>query len=390
MRHALTLLFVGICLMLPSCAAPHPCYRTSVGTGPDEIPLVVVGGTPYDMGYAVGRLMKDEVAACTSAWLAGARAEMPERCTDEQLDAAWKSVAPHTDKRFQQELRGLADGSGVPYERLLRMHMIPVVSDFACSGVIVWGEATKTGHLLQLRNLDFTVNAHLQEYPLIVIYVPDRGIPHASVTVAGMIGANTGMNARGVVMGEKGESPKKDHPFDLNGTHFLTLFRDVLWEARSLDEAVGMIRSAKLIKRYYFYVGGRKGDGWGGAKVKVTTPDSPPLHVWRDNDKDDELSPEVLPGAVYNTMNNELAWKRLKADSGSYDPDKMIALSRDLASRNGNLLDAVYDAEALEMWVAFAEGSQHAFERPYVHVKMTDYLDPTYVPEGATLLPAKK
>lgn len=390
MKRLCGLVAVSACLVLSACSTTSVSYRTSIGNGADEIPVVVVSGTPYEMGYAFGRLMKDETKQCMKAWLTAARRADPKNCSDAALDAAWKAVAPHTHERFKQELRGVAEGSGVPYESIVRTHMVPVVGSYSCSGVACWGSATKDGHLLQIRNLDFTVGAGLEDCPAIVIYRPENGIPHASVTVAGCIGANTGMNAEGVVLGEKGESPSKERPYDLNGIHFLALFRDVLNDARDLGQAVDMIRSAKLIKRYYFYVGASKGGKQGAVKIKVTTPDTVPLHVWHDDDKADELAPRVLKDVIYNTMNNKLAYAYLKENGGEIDSAKMIELSKRLASRNGNLLNAIYDADTLEMWVAYAEGRQHAFDRAYVHVKMKDYLDSRKVPDGAVVLDSAK
>jgi len=294
MRRLCPMLLTIICLVLPSCAAPFKCYRTSVGSGADEIPVVVVGGTPYAMGRAIGELMPDEVEQCMAAWLGAARKADSKRYTDAELDAAWKAVSPYAHERFRAEMKGLADGSGVSYDLIRRVHMIPVVSDFACSGVVAWGRATRDGHRLHIRNLDFSTDAGLQDCPAIIVYVPDKGIPHANVTVAGYIGSHTGMNAEGVVVGEKGESPKTEYPFDLDGTHFSTILRDVLYDARDFKQAVDRITSAKLIKRYYLYVSGGKGTAQGGAKIKVTSPDATRLTVWRDDDKTDELAPKIL------------------------------------------------------------------------------------------------
>ena len=93
-----------------------------------------------------------------------------------------------------------------------------------------------------------------------------------------------------------------------------------------------------------------------------------------------EADPEIL---AIDTMENEIAYKHLKANWGRYDPDRMIALSRRVASKNGNLVNVVYDATALELWVAHAEGSEYASKRPYVHLKLRDYLDPSKTPPGA-------
>ena len=38
------------------------------------------------------------------------------------------------------------------------------------------------------------------------------------------------------------------------------------------------------------------------------------------------------------------------------------------------LINVVYDATSLEMWIAFAEGLEVASQQPYVHLKLKDYL----------------
>jgi len=48
-------------------------YRTTVGEGADQIPLVVVSGTPHEMGLALGTLMKNEINAFTPRYLRPSR-----------------------------------------------------------------------------------------------------------------------------------------------------------------------------------------------------------------------------------------------------------------------------------------------------------------------------
>lgn len=381
---------VLVTCFLAGCAGPGLCYRTAVGEGPDAIPVYVVSGNAKQMGEALGKMMGKDAERCLRGWLDAARKEDPERYSDKALDQAWKRIAPHTDNRFKDELEGITEGAGMDEDFVRRAHMIPVVSDYACSGVAVWGRATREGRLLQLRNLDFTVGAGLEDHPAIVVYRPTDGQVHVSVTVAGYVGCNTGMNAAGVVLGEKGESPKKDRPFNLDGTHFATLFRRVLHDAKDLNQALTMIREAKLIKRYYFYVSGPQSGGQSARKIKVTSPDPVRLHVWSDNDPADELAPKVIPQAIYHTMNNTLAYQHLTANWGLYDAEKMIDLSRAVASRNGNLLNVVYDPAAKVIWVAFAEGSEHAFQRPYVRVPLAPFFDKDKVPAGAAVLEEEK
>ncbi len=364
-------LILSVALM--SCGQSQKSFRTTVGQGQDQMTLLVLKGTPYEMGKAYGKLMKKEVTACLTTFLGTAQKAEPSHFSNAVLDSAWKSVSPFLRPAFTQELKGLAEGSGVSLQVLRRAHMVPVVADYACSGVIVWGKATATGHLYHLRNLDFVKQAHLQDYPVVVIYKPKNGIPHAVASFAGYIGAHTGINAEHVALGEKGESPASEYPFDLNGTHFSTLFRDLLYTSRNLNDALTKIKTTKLIKRYHLFVSDGKQGEEGGVKLLVSSPDSVKLRIWKDNDPTDELAPNTLPNVVYYTMKNDVAYKFLKSNYGKMDAPKMIALSRAVADEGGNLCDVVYDVTSLDMWVAFAEKSQDASTRTYVHIPLQKY-----------------
>jgi len=388
MKYRLTayqlLPLIGLTAWLVGGAAADG-YRTSVGTGDDEIPVVVVTGTPYEMGRTFGQLMKPEAIALMSRFMGLATLGDRQKYSAEHLDAAWKAIAPHTSKRFVEELHGLAEGAGLPFDLVRRVHMIPVVSEYACSGVALWGKATRDGTFYQFRNLDYITEAGLQDYPALVVYLPDQGVPHVNVTFAGYLGANTGMNAEGITLTEMGDSPSRDYPYDLNGIHFTTLFRDLLYDAHNLDEAVAMIKGAKRIKKYHYLIG----DGKNKRAVKLLAH-APDLVIWPDNDPQDEVAPNVLENVVYNCEGRDpLAWAHLNKYYGHYDADAVIQLSKSVGSLGGNLLDAVYDGTHLELWVAYAQQEECAYRRPYVHLKLRDYLDFSKKPAGAVVVEGK-
>lgn len=374
LRAALGLSFPFFLNTSVATAAIGDGYRTSVGTGADEITVIVVAGAPYDMGYDFGRLITTEAQELGARHLAYAQALDPVRFGNANLDAAWNAVLPYMDERILQEMAGGAEGAEVPLQEIHRGFMVPVVQTYACSGVIVWDSATADGHLYQIRNLDYVMDAGLQEYPCVVLYLPDEGVPHVNVTFAGSIGANTGINAEGIVLGERGASPESEYPYALNGQPYNALFRAILYDARSLSDALNIISAADRIKRYYWYFGdGQMPDG---RKIRVNSPDPPPnnLIIWTDNDPADELWPNVFVDAVYHTMNNGAAITHLTANHGRYDVEKMIELSR-LVRGERNLMNVVYDGTDLELWVAYAEGQEEAYLRPYVHfdLRSLDY-----------------
>ena len=350
-----------------------PAKVFSVQNDVTKIPVVVVSGTPYEMGYQLGAATKEELKKCMFGFLElGQKSE--DKYADEVLDDAWNKMLPYIDDRFIEELKGLADGAGVSFDKLRRAHMIPVVSSYACSGVAVWGDATTNGDLYHIRNLDFTMGANLQDYPVIVVYKPTDGIAHIQTSFAGYIASHSGMNAEGVVLGEKGASPSSEYPYNYDGIHFSLLFRTMLYDAANLDSALDMIETAKLIKRYFLYISDGKKETMGAAIAVVTTPDEVKLSIYKENEKPEGTPLKVMDNCIYYTMDNDVAHESLKSNAGKFDAQKMIDLSKAVASKGGNLLNVVYNASTLEMWVAYANGPADACDGEYIHVNMNDYL----------------
>ena len=378
-RAALMMLMVVVFAASGAWAAG---YRTSVGEGADTIPLVVVAGTPHEMGLALGSLMKNEISAFTPSYMEAIQKRGGERYTDAALDQAWELQSKYMSPRYVEELKGVAEGSGLPFDLLRRAHMAPVVSNYSCSGVAVWGDASKNRHLYQIRNLDYTTSAHLQDVPMVAVYIPNEGVPHINVSFAGVIGVNTGMNAEGISLSEIGDTPESDQPFNLDGVHFMSMFRDILYDARTLEEAVKMVQDAKRIKKYHYVIG----DGKIPKAVKMRAH-APELLIWNDNDPQDELAPNMLANIVYHAEGRDpVAFAHLKKYSGNYSPDAMIQLSKAIGTIGGNLLNAVYDATALECWVAYANGRDEcAYRRPYVHIKLNDYVPFNAKPENVKI-----
>jgi len=346
----------------------------TAGQGSDEIKVVVVKGTPSEMGYQLGVLLKDDIKSALTYFLGVVQHEYPQLLSDKQLDKAWEENAAYIDKRIKEEMKGIADGSGIDIKLFQRSHIVPVISPYSCSGVAIWGKGTANGHTLHIRNLDFSMDAKLQDHPVVVIYVPNEGTPHVNVSFAGYIASHTGMNANHLVFGEKGESPRSEMPYDLKGAHFSFLFRKMMYDTKTLDDILNTIKSTKLIKRYFLFFSDGNQATQGGVKVHVTTPDEEKYAIWKDNDPNDNVAPNIFSNVIYQTMNNDTAAVIIKENLGKFDVDKMIALSKAVADDH-NLMDVVYDATTLEMWVAYAKGEEErAADQKYVHISMKDFL----------------
>lgn len=86
------------------------------------------------------------------------------------------------------------------------------------------------------------------------------------------------------------------------------------------------------------------------------------------------MVPNMVENALYYTMNNEDCYNHLTKNKGKYNAQKMIELSRILGDDGGNLVNIVYDATALKLWVAYAEDEEDAKHREYVEFDFGTYV----------------
>lgn len=338
--------------------------KTWISQGEVRYPVVVVRGTPYEMGFHLGQLAGDEIRQFVPAALE--KIEQQLSVSRAVLVEVWSRTAAYSDSRVAQELAGLADGAGVELALLQAVHAVPLLMPYSCSSIAVWGEATVDGHLYQSRNLDWSLEVGAHDFPLIVVYLPTEGTPHVVPTFAGMIGAHTGMNLNGIALSEMGDASGKEAPYQVHAAHFTVFFRTMLYDADSLGRVLELFHAQAHTKRYH-YVFGDGRNQLGAVKVLAhwSAPPADRLRVWRDNDPTDEFAPNVLPCVVYNDEGRG-AFPYLQEFYGKWDSEKVIELANRIPIKGGNVENVVYDATALKLWVSYAAGEVEAYRRPYV------------------------
>lgn len=94
---------------------------------------------------------------------------------DGALDYVANATRPYTPADILDELAGIAHGSGVDEQLLLRVHMFPELMQASCSLIFSHGAARAAvdGSLLAVRALDWDVSGVLQNFPLLLVYHRD-------------------------------------------------------------------------------------------------------------------------------------------------------------------------------------------------------------------------
>jgi hypothetical protein len=359
-----------LCLLLgaPLCwSADIKGSRATIGTGEDAITVLYLHGTPYEMGYAHGRLAKQEVAhLCqdvVATMVAGAGITM------EQVDQAWATMEPFVPPAYLEEMKGLADGAGIPLQAVQRMHAVPDLSEYHCTFFAAWGGATGNGHLIQIRALDYETEAHIQDHPALLVYRPDKGQPFVNVGWLGFIGLVTGMNAAHVAMSEIGDSFGEAHE-TLAGEPMPFVMRDVVQFADNLPDAVRTVQDAKRTTSFLYCIGDAKIPD---ARTLVTGSDFCRVYSSRS------LPFALLSGVVYTSMGMDSKWnpkvyRVLSQGRGKIDPD-FAAQTLMRGCKTGDLHSVVFDATTLELWVANATpDGKPGYDREFVHFSLDEAL----------------
>ena len=83
-------------------------YRSVISNADRDIPICVVKGTPYEMGYAFGKLFQGEARELIYTMFAAVEQESPEEFSAKALDKAWATNSPFISDRLKEEIKGLA------------------------------------------------------------------------------------------------------------------------------------------------------------------------------------------------------------------------------------------------------------------------------------------
>lgn len=112
------------------------------------------------------------------------------------LEKTREWTAPFTSQAYFDEVKGIADATGLNYDLLYHLQMFPELTKAQCSFFGAWGSAVKNkGYSYQLRSLDFVTDGPFVEFNQVTVYHPtDGGHAYAQVGWPANIGALSGMS----------------------------------------------------------------------------------------------------------------------------------------------------------------------------------------------------
>jgi isopenicillin-N N-acyltransferase-like protein len=352
------------------------------------VQILLLAGSPYEMGYQQGALFKPQVQKFIKHILFVAQAAESIKGGggfNGSLEGALQRAGKFIDKRYFEEMQGLADGAGIDVKDVQLANIFPEL--FHCSGFALFGKATQGGTLYHGRILDYMTEVGLQDYALLTIAKPKGFNAFVTVGYVGFLGSVTGMNDKQVAFGEMGG--RGEGKWD--GMPMSFLMRKGFEEAATLDQAVALFRDTPRTCEYYYVISDAKIPD---ARGLACTPEK--CEIIKPN-QSHPLLPHPMEDAVL--MSADQRYERLaelvKARHGQIDLNYALDLMNRPVAMESCLHRVLFGPKELKLWVANAVSPEKtpkfaACYQPYVEFDFRGLLAmiPDSIPAGVEKVPA--
>lgn len=331
--------------------------------------VAILSGKPYRIGFQHGKLLAREARRLcdTVLYCVGTAYSIEkQRWFLDDIRKVFERTRPHIPAEYLEEMRGLADGSGIPLESIQLANVFPAL--FHCSGFVLLPKATQTDKLYHGRVLDYMTQVGLQREAVLFAVSKHGRIPFANVGYAGFIGSVTGMNTRQVCIGEMGGGGAGKY----DGTPMPILLRMALERAGSLQDAMRIFKEAKRTCEYYYCIS--------DAKI----PDA--VGVYATPEKIEFIKPgeahPLLPTPVEHCLllssgdRYKALVAKVKAGLGRFNAIEARKLMTRPVVMKSNLHNVLFVPKQMHIYVAHARGSKPAYRQHYIKYDLKKLLAP--------------
>lgn len=347
--------------------------------------LVMLKGTPEQMGIAHARLLREEATRCLDSVLYSfgtVQTIRTGRWFRHDLEEAYARLEPHIPADHQRELTAMAGELGWDPELIKVLNVFPEL--FHCSGFAVFDTATRDGVLYHGRVLDYMTTIGLQDAAVTFVVAPEGKIPFVNVGYGGFTGSVSGMNAEGISLGEMGG--RGEGQWD--GVPMATLMRRALEECHSLEDVMALWTNNPRTCEYYFVFAEAKGGipatsvvaGGGATSVPsrravgvAATPQA--IEFIQPGQGHELLGPGIVDTLALSAGQRlETLRGRILEKHGNIDEQTALWLMSRPVAMESNLHNVLFIPEQGTLLVANADHRRPAAERPYVKFDLTALL----------------
>ncbi len=222
----------------------------------EGLPVVKIRGDAYHLGFEEGRLLRPEIQAASRRIFAYFRSKLPVPLANQllinaYLDRAWKKMEPYVSYSEYLQIKGLAEGSGVSFKTMKRLHALPEIYPSLCTNGAYWGKATENGRMIAVRNLDWDREIGIHNDAAVKWLETPGKKSFANIGYAGFSGVLSGMNENGISVGQIGAESKDE---TIKGSPMPFLLKRILERSAVLDDARAELERSSRTRGYNYVI----------------------------------------------------------------------------------------------------------------------------------------
>ena len=156
------------------------------------ITVVYLTGSPCEIGLANGKLCKNEIWAANKPFF-----DIYEKASlDPQNE--WlrlsKNLEQYIPKEYLEEMRGIADGAEIEYDKVLFLNTLTTISMGNRCFAFAFKETNSK--IVTLRQIDNDPKSFLYKNMILYIIKPQKGFGFAAILNPGWVDGESGMNEK--------------------------------------------------------------------------------------------------------------------------------------------------------------------------------------------------
>jgi len=215
------------------------------------ITVVYLTGTAYEIGFAHGKLCKDEIINVNKIYwdYYDHLKKLP--------DGKWLSLSRDLERYIPEEyileMKGIADGSGIEYDKILFLNTLTTIAMH--SNCFAFSFRQTDSQIITVRQIDISTKSPLSKKMILYIIKPQKGYGFAAILNPGWVSGETGMNENGITVSENNINIKQTEWDTMPINH---LSRFALQYSESIDDVERFLREQKVYPARLLFVSSKK------------------------------------------------------------------------------------------------------------------------------------
>jgi len=323
------------------------------------ITVVYLTGTPYEIGFAHGKLCKTEIRGVNKSFL-----EFYD-CLEKNPRDKWLNLSRQMEKNipeeYIEEMRGISDGAAIPYDQILFLNTLSTID--MGNKCFAFAFRNAASRIITIRQVDGYKDSDLYKKMILFIVKPERGFGFAAILNPGWVDGETGINEKGITVSQNNIGIKQD---DWNVTPITHLSRYMLQYSETLKDIEELLERQQAYPARLIFTSSREG----AAAFEFANKEKARLNMQNgflalSNHARFISSKKIGSGSARRLSYAEDFFKK---HSGHIDIEKAIDLVRSPRISRSTFWDSfrvhnrqsiIFSPETLDFWIAIPPGSNH-------------------------------